>query len=82
MEYATEIASHHERDTEVHAIAVAAVRKVAAALAALRAFHSNDPTHLGCVECLAEAFAHQKKEMNAAGPDGTTPADAGVCAWG
>ena len=71
MEFATEIASHHERDANAHAPAVRAVREVDAALAALRALLSNDPTHLGFVECLAEALA-KPPDVNAAGPDGAT----------
>ena len=73
MEYATEIASHHEEDAKAHAATLGAARKVAAALAALRAFLSNDPTHLGFVECLAEALAKPAPDdVNAAGPDGAT----------
>ena len=79
MGYATGIAYHHERDAKAHANAVAqayappvnTVHEVAEALAALRALLSNDPTHLGYVECLAEAS--KPPDVNAAGPDGATP---------
>ena len=71
MELATEIASHHEGDAQAHAPAVAAARKAAAALVALRALLSSNPTHLSYAECLAEALA-KPPAASAAGPDDAT----------